>query len=1048
MSKITLNLDYEPSRVGYDEAENRYHWEGNECLGVFVASEAPTPNTYADVALKDGRGYCTVTTKGYKAGDKMYVYYPFSDMNDGFGADNLRLTIPSHQSIEAGVFSAAAMPMVALPITLSSSTESVYMRPLAGILTLRIYASSEYVGEQVRAISYSSADEAMSGTFRVDATAEGESIGLHGGDAKFVTASLATPYSVGSTKESAKGLYIIVATGNYSGTLSVTTNKAIYTYEYNRSVARNRYYNVNIDLSKATNRQPLSGDFGGGDGTAEKPYIIASTADLVRLSTLCSTADNSYADKHYRQICDIDLAGSAFTPIGSEATPFAGCYDGGNFVVSGISIASSKTTPAGMFGSTNGATISGVVIRDFTNNGTGERLGGVVGYAQNTTIEGCTMDSDIFTSVTFSGGIAGYISNTKITNCTMTSTVKSITAEWAQSGGIAGYADATSVVEKCTVTGSVASMNHRVGGIVGELRGGKIVDCRFSKISEAFTNGHSIGGIVGGMYGGEVSNCTVEGIVGSKDDYCGGVVGNFAEGKVLDCTVQGCAEVSSYNDYCGGIAGAMYTTGAAIIDGCTVYCDVTTNNIVGGIVGYIRPNTSGGKIVVANSIYVGGEVYALGFNSNRYNLAGGITGWIHGNYEKVTFANVVALPKCVRGQSMWNGKVSAGGIAGITGFRNGSTKCQISNCYTNITDGTILLGGAPVSAHSSDNYGALYGRITEEITLTHFYYDESIQIGADNGLSNLKKTNCQALSSAKMTDGTLLAQLNAAVQATPTIEGITMRQWVADANGYPVISTAPANVSPATAQPKRVSVIGDSISTFRGYIPYGYGAHYPTTDGDLNLVGQTYWYRLIYDFMQNARLERNISYSGTCVTNSSTTADSYYAKRFIDQQGVGDADIVIIHGGTNDCAKNIGQLVDGLSMKSHTPPSDSVVEALCQTADKATTRAEIEALDDTTFCEAYIKLIKLIRERRADTKIVCVIGDYLNGGIQQSIHKIAKHYDAKVVDLLAVNGFNDQTYMPKHDYNPSTGKGCHPSSKGMEFIARKIYTELGAWLEE
>ena len=116
MSKITLNLNYEPSRVGYDEAENRYHWEGNERLGVFVASEAPTPNTYADVALKDGRGYCTVTTKGYKAGDKMYVYYPFSDMNDGFGADNLRLTIPSHQSIEAGVFSAAAMPMVALYI--------------------------------------------------------------------------------------------------------------------------------------------------------------------------------------------------------------------------------------------------------------------------------------------------------------------------------------------------------------------------------------------------------------------------------------------------------------------------------------------------------------------------------------------------------------------------------------------------------------------------------------------------------------------------------------------------------------------------------------------------------------------------------------------------------------------------------------------------------------------------------------------------------------------------------------------------------------------
>ncbi|MBQ2418235.1 MAG: hypothetical protein II281_00315, partial [Alistipes sp.] len=118
--------------------------------------------------------------------------------------------------------------------------------------------------------------------------------------------------------------------------------------------------------------------------------------------------------------------------------------------------------------------------------------------------------------------------------------------------------------------------------------------------------------------------------------------------------------------------------------------------------------------------------------------------------------------------------------------------------------------------------------------------------------------------------------------------------------------------------------------------------------------------------------------------------------------------------------------------------------------DAAITRAEGEALNDITFCEADIKLIELILERRADTKIVCIVGDYTGVGVQQSIHKIAAHYgdNAKVVDLLAVNGFNDQTYMPKHDYNPETGKGCHPSAKAMVFMANKIYDDLGAWLEE
>ena len=65
--------------------------------------------------------------------------------------------------------------------------------------------------------------------------------------------------------------------------------------------------------------------------------------------------------------------------------------------------------------------------------------------------------------------------------------------------------------------------------------------------------------------------------------------------------------------------------------------------------------------------------------------------------------------------------------------------------------------------------------------------------------------------------------------------------------------------------------------------------------------------------------------------------------------------------------------------------------------------------------------------------------------MEQSILKIAGHYGAKCVDLLQVNGFNDQTYMPKHDFNGSSG--CHPGVQAMSFIANKIYTELGGWLE-
>ena len=54
------------SRISFED--NEYAWEGDERLGVYVASSLPTPNTYADVQLKDGKGYCAVTTKHFTTG--------------------------------------------------------------------------------------------------------------------------------------------------------------------------------------------------------------------------------------------------------------------------------------------------------------------------------------------------------------------------------------------------------------------------------------------------------------------------------------------------------------------------------------------------------------------------------------------------------------------------------------------------------------------------------------------------------------------------------------------------------------------------------------------------------------------------------------------------------------------------------------------------------------------------------------------------------------------------------------------------------------------
>jgi hypothetical protein len=206
--------------------------------------------------------------------------------------------------------------------------------------------------------------------------------------------------------------------------------------------------------------------------------------------------------------------------------------------------------------------------------------------------------------------------------------------------------------------------------------------------------------------------------------------------------------------------------------------------------------------------------------------------------------------------------------------------------------------------------------------------------------------------------------------------------------------------------------------------------------------------------MKNAKLEKNISYSGTVVaktTDASFSGQYWYGydfcKRFIDQ-GLGHPDVVLIHGGTNDYIKNINKLATGYDMQGTKYPSDAEFSAMFSTADAATTLTDIKALDDVTFCTAYIKLLKLVKTTYSSAKIVIVIGDYISEGMEKSIIKIADHYGVKYVDLYAVNGFNGITTDPSYNPMPKHDNYCHPGVEAFKFIANKIYTEQGSYLEK
>lgn len=217
-------------------------------------------------------------------------------------------------------------------------------------------------------------------------------------------------------------------------------------------------------------------------------------------------------------------------------------------------------------------------------------------------------------------------------------------------------------------------------------------------------------------------------------------------------------------------------------------------------------------------------------------------------------------------------------------------------------------------------------------------------------------------------------------------------------------------------------------------------------------VADTYWYRLIYKKMSNAMFDKNISLSSSTVTvNTEYSRDKHYygrsfTERYITQGGVGKPDIVLIHGGTNDRGHSDYELFPGSGpCATATAPMEGDLDEVFAAGDAAKTLEQAKALDASDFCSAYVKLVRMLQTQYPGVKIVCIIGDYITVGIEQSTLAIAEHYGARCVNLLAVNGFNDQTYMPKHDYNGGTG--CHPGVEAMHFIADKIYDELGSWLE-
>ena len=240
-------------------------------------------------------------------------------------------------------------------------------------------------------------------------------------------------------------------------------------------------------------------------GTESNPYIIRSQTHLDNLAKIVGgtlTASSSMVDSTYASITNpvattITYAGAYFlleanisfaSIIGSEATPFAGNFNGNNKTIT-FSYNASTTSYIGVFGF---VTVGGVVRNlNVSANIVGyHRVGGIVAHNDGT-ITNCTVSGNI-TAKDRTGGIAGYNRGT-IQGCSSSATVSGND----YTGGIVGMNtnDATvevGIVENCYNTGSVNGAGT-IGGIVGD----NMAVVRYCVNNGSVSGSSYTGGVVG-----------------------------------------------------------------------------------------------------------------------------------------------------------------------------------------------------------------------------------------------------------------------------------------------------------------------------------------------------------------------------------------------------------------------------------------------------------------------------------------------------------------------------------------------------------------------
>ncbi len=180
---------------------------------------------------------------------------------------------------------------------------------------------------------------------------------------------------------------------------------------------------------------------------------------------------------------------------------FSGTLDGQGHAITGLTITNASDYNA-FIGYIDGGTVRDLTVAGLVSGK--QNVGGIVGYANDATLENLGNYATVTATGTQTGGIAGYVDgDSSITSCFNKGNVTSTGNQ--NCGGIAGYAGSDVAVSNCYSSGNISGKQY-VGGIVGQGSGVSIKNC-YVLGTLTGTNASNFAAINGSMNNENISNC-------------------------------------------------------------------------------------------------------------------------------------------------------------------------------------------------------------------------------------------------------------------------------------------------------------------------------------------------------------------------------------------------------------------------------------------------------------------------------------------------------------------------------------------------------------